>query len=350
MLYAFSEVVASTGALPPELVPARSRDLLVSSLATLPAMTLQSFVECRLHASDEQVDVSLLVPTGEGRRRLATLREPLGGTSAWAPVFAFVATWLDEGSVLHRGVPFIWLELDHRADGLAAPFVVFSLQPSHYQPSHAPPGPTGVAELTSPSEAQTVLEAGLGALRADPMPDAMKRCLDRCLRALPPGGFPTYAASLTTRGEDTVRLNVAVPSGHLFEYLEAIGWSGPLPALRRLLHDTGVPPGVPAGTVWFDLDVGAEVRPSIKLDYHFPAGDQRWVHLFERLVASGLATSEKAAAAMAWPGVSSITLPGRRHPCGFRRGLTVKLCCAAGPRPLEAKAYLDFACPFSLFA
>ncbi len=344
MLHAFSEVIESTGALPLELVPERTQQALVTSLAALPAMALQSFVECRLDATDGRIDVSLLVPTDEGRRRLATLREPMGGDPSWAPVFTFMAEWLDARSPLHDGVPFIWLELDHRPDGLAAPFVVFYLQPSHYRRAHIP----DIAGLTSPRDAKTLLDRGLGSLRQAPMPVAMKRCLDRCLDALPPGGFPTYAASLVSRGEDTVRLNVAVPSGQLFDYLETIGWSGPLPVLQQLLGTTGIPPGVPASTVWFDLDLGAEVRPSIKLDYHFPVGDQRWVHLFEHLVSTGLSTKEKAAAAMGWPGFSSITLPGRRLACGFRRGLTVKLCCAVGA--LEAKAYLDFACAFSLFA
>lgn len=343
MLHAFSEVVESTGALPPQLVSARTQQGLVTSLATLPAMALQSFVECRLDAADERVDVSLLVPTDEGRQRLATLREPMGGDPSWAPVFSFLSEWLDTRSPLHEGVPFIWLELDHRPDSLAAPFVVFSLQPSHYRRDHVPD-----AGLTSPRDAKPLLDRGLGSLRQSPMPVAMKRCIHRCLDALPSGGFPTYAASLASRGEDTVRLNVAVPSGRLFDYLDAIGWSGPLRALHWLLAETGIPPGVPSSTVWFDLDLGAEVRPSIKIDYHFPAGDQRWVHLFEHLVATGLSTREKAAAAMAWPGVSSITLPGRRLSCGFRRGLTVKVCIAAGA--LEAKAYLDFACAFSLFA
>ena len=358
MLFSLAEVLESGSNLfPPALVPPKVLAELTSTLRPLPPLLLQAFLECRLDGAGARVDLSTLIPTDEGRRQLWALwQPPAPGPSTprfepdWRGVVAFVNEWVDTRSPLHRAVPFIWLEFDR--DEVAArwnaPFPVFYLQPSHYKPERAPGETPYSSAIVSPEACKPLVVLALETARAAPLSPALKESIDRCLDALPEGGFLTYAAPLLSRGDDTVRLNVAVPARHLFHYLKAISWTGSLAGLQDLLRETGVPPGVPPETVWFDLDVGAGVvLPSIKVDYHYAEGDPRWVDLFDRLMALGLCAPDKREGALAWPGVSTLTLPGRQLPCRLQRGLTVKVTCTGSS--LGAKAYLDFACRFALF-
>lgn len=369
MLFSLSELIESgTSMFPAALAPPSVLAELASALSPLPPALLQAFLECRLDGADDRVDVSALIPTDEGRRRLWAVREAVDPMSepksepepacmrfvpGWSQVFAFVGEWVDTRSPLHTAIPFIWLEFDRCGAGAKAPFVVFYVQPSHYTPERAPGETPHSSRIVSPQACKPILRLALESMRGAraraPLPSALGASIDGCLDALPEGGFLTYAAPLISRGDDTVRLNVAVPNRLLFHYLEAIDWTGSSSDLHGLLRETGMPPGVPPETIWFDLDVGAGVvLPSIKVDYHFEEGDPRWLHLFDRLVALGLCDPTKRDAALAWPGLSRLTLPGRQRPCGVQRGLTVKVTSSNGA-PMEAKAYLDFGCRFLLF-
>ena len=363
MLFSFAELIESgTSMFPAALAPPSVLAGLASALNPLPPALLQVFLECRLDGADDRVDVSALIPADEGRRRLWAMREAVEPKSeaarmrlgpGWSQVFAFVGEWVDARSPLHAAIPFIWLEFDRCGAAAKAPFVVFYVQPSHYKPERALGEIPHSSRIVSPQACKPILRLALeflrGARARAPLPSALKTSIDCCLDALPEGGFLTYAAPLTSRGDDTVRLNVAVPNRLLFDYLKAIRWTGSYSDLQGLLRETGMPPGVPPETIWFDLDVGAGVvLPSIKVDYHFEEGDPRWLHLFDRLVALGLCDSTKRDAALAWPGFSRLTLPGRQRPCGVQRGLTVKVTSSNGA-PMEAKAYLDFGCRFLLF-
>lgn len=367
MLFSLSELIETgTSMFPAVLAPPSVLAELASALKALPPALLEAFLECRLDDASDRVDVSALIPTDEGRRRLWAMREAAGSereteTEAeaacrrldpgWSQVFAFVGEWVDARSPLHTAIPFIWLEFDRCGASAKAPFVVFYVQPSHYRPQRAPGETPYSSRIVSPQACKPILRLALESLRGAQasLPSALEDPIDCCLDALPEGGFLTYAAPLISRGDDTVRLNVAVPNRLLFDYLKAIRWTGSCCELRELLRETGMPPGVPPETIWFDLDVGAGVvLPSIKVDYHFEEGDPRWLHLFERLVALGLCDPTKRDAALGWPGFSRLTLPGRQRPCGVQRGLTVKVTSCNGA-PMEAKAYLDFGCRFLLF-
>jgi hypothetical protein len=173
---------------------------------------------------------------------------------------------------------------------------------------------------------------------------AVERSLRACLEALPVEGSVAYAAPLSLRGSEAVRLMLILPRWQVVDYLRRIAWEGPLGEIEADLATLPVPPS----EVWFDLDVGETVLPVVGLVFSYPADDPRWQVLLDRWVERGDCTPEKRDAVLAWPGREQVRLPGFRWPLGARRTLVSKIVHRRGRRA-EAKMYLEASCRFALF-
>ena len=344
---------------PRALVSPEAFDRAVTAAHLLPECALWASLECRLGAGEERVDFSACVPAAEGghevllQRKAALLGEPLGAHSraAWERVFAFCAKWEAQGSLLAERVPFVFIEFD--LDGPlregplregplrgAPPFVLFHL----LQRCDGAPGVPTTRVTSKAADCRPVLERALSLLDGHGPSPAVEGSLRACLEALPVEGTLAYAAPLSLRGLDAVRLMLILPRWQVVDYLRRIGWGGPLGEIEEDLATLPVPPS----EVWFDLDVGEAVLPVAGLVFSYPAEDPRWRVLLDRWVERGDCTPEKRDAVLAWPGREQVLLPGYRVPLGARRSLVSKIVHRRGQRA-AAKIYLEASCRFALF-
>lgn len=155
------------------------------------------------------------------------------------------------------------------------------------------------------------------------------------MELLPPPGVLLYAFGLTAREPgDEIRLEVAgLEIADLITYLQHLApeRAANLKAVAPLFADVE--------RLHLSFDLGNDVRPRIGLEGSFPrrpAREPRWREFLDRLVQQGLATPERAAAALAWPGHESDLVRGVSH---------VKVVAEEG-RAQEAKIYLTLV-PFS---
>jgi hypothetical protein len=347
-------LAALRSAVPLALVSPEALDRALAVARLLPECALWASLECRLGAGEERVDFSACVPAAEGgreallQRRAALLAEPLclRSRAAWERIFAFCAEWGERGSLLEERVPFVFIEFD--LDGgvgqgsprEAPPFVLFHLLPRSDGVPDMPPART----TTTVAECRSLLGRALLLLDGHGPSPAVAGSLRACLDALPAGGSVAYAAPLSSRGLEAVRLLLILPRWQVVDYLRRMEWGGPLDEIEEDLATLPVPPS----EVWFDLDVGQTVLPAVGLVFSYPPEDPRWRVLLDRWVERGDCTSEKRDAVLAWPGRERVLLPGFRWPLGARRTLVSKIVHRRGQQP-EAKIYLEASCRFSLF-
>jgi hypothetical protein len=312
-----------------------------AAASALPAIASTACLECRLGPAAGEVDLILCVKASEGgREALAAVPpgSPLRQSPAWARVFDLVAEWSRTTSLVHRLVPFICLELDMNGPPPEAPppLVFCCVEPSFLSALPSLEGKGDPLALTG-----RVIEL----LRGRPLSPPAERALAACFEALPRSGHVAHVGPLDARGAEAVRIVQFMSKHDLPGYLDRIGWPGSMSDVRAILE------GLYSHTshVGFQLDVAEEVSPTIGLELHHPDGDPRSALALDWLCARGACTPEERAAALGWPGVERVVLPGHRWPSVAHRMLELKVVCRPG-EPLSAKAYLDFDQELSLFS
>jgi len=315
--------------------------------------------ECRL--GDPQPSADFLVCTRADNRE----HEALAGTDfpdappghllehpTWSRLRDFAVEWAAPGSALHGRVGNIWLEFDvgREAPGLPVPSIF--LGPTRSLAAR-PTSASGSATGDRPDRWLT--EVALPLLRGSRLPPAVERRLIACIDAQPPTAGVFQVGLMLARQSDALRLCIAVDPRAVAEYLDRIGWSGPV---RRV---TDLVAGLAAVTdrICVDVDVDAAVGPRIGVECYFngfdPGRGPGWQRLLDYLVEGGLCRPEKRAGLAAYPGSSDAVADPDRWPERLLRASSllgpraisvifrslhhVKVVYEPG-RPLEAKAYL----------
>jgi hypothetical protein len=298
---AFDALVgAAEMALPKALVSAAARRRLVRAAAALPLCCDSWCIECRLAEGDEQVDLLACITAGSGGRE--AWRPPVNGPlSGLGPL---VARWKRAGSLLHRELPFIWLELDLPPGGPipAPPSLYVGLEPRPVGPAGGALAATGWTAERLGRIVDEVVEATGG-----DVPRAARATAGRCVAALPPGAQLNCLGILRRRRTSALRLSLELPPATLARYLRAIRWPGPVSAVREVqpLLDCGV------DRLALSLDAGARVSPYLGLElfYHRPpAHDVRFARMLTLLEERGWCASDKREALVGWRG--DVDVPG----------------------------------------
>lgn len=238
--------------------------------------------ECRLTATEPQVDFcckytardlfDAVPPAADGLwRRLADLRQ----------------AWARPDSSIARAVDLLGLEfdLDQRVTAETAPSLFFAFSTDDIRAS--------MLALDS------IVERVQGGLDAR-WRDGLQRCAD----ALTPGAHFNYAGLMLGREPGALRIGVEglAPQSAIPDYLERIGWSGPVNALRAFL--AGLPAPLQRSAPVVALDVGASIGGRVGLEFllcHEPAVQEgRAQLLLDHLVGLGLCSPEKRSAVLRW--------------------------------------------------
>lgn len=294
----------------------------------------------RVHSSGRGGRDALLAHRVELEARNSEAAAP-----TWRHVYRFLEDWSDRASPLHQTVPFVWIEFDLH-EGLTevpSPFLLFFLQERVDERVPAQIG-TPLRPARTREACRELVGRGLSRLRGRAVVPAVEHRVAICLEALPSDGHLAYAAALTSRSPEAVRLTSMLPSASLVPYLCQIGWRGNVAQVEEALGKLGLNEGF----VWFDLDVDAETPSSLGVIFHYPDHAPQWQRSLDWLVTRGACAPEKRDAVLAWPGWTEALLPGHRWPCVVKRGMAAKLVLRSD-LPAEAKIYLDLRCKLALF-
>lgn len=206
--------------------------------------------------------------------------------------------WVDHltPAYLKRFLRHGWKEIGHPAP-VSSLWLEFDLD--HDPPEL--PAPVVAARLRERVDPGWLADRLLPALHGRSLYPAQRRCVLHSVDQLPADLRLLYAFSLQSRPGAAVRLEFF---GHdLQAMLDYLGKMVPRETARRvadlapLLHDTD--------RYHLSFDVGTSIGPRIGLECGFvrlPHREPRWLALFDRLVAAGLASAEKLDAVFAWPG------------------------------------------------
>lgn len=299
--------------------------------------------ECRLATASPRADLlPQYLPTGGGREALvalgAALPEAAREHPAWRGLARLCEGWGSSEDVLREAVADVFLEFDLEG------------------PVPELPIPCLFSDFTQNLTGAPV-ERSLELLLAERFSPGLRRCLARCVEALPERATAFSVGVMFSRGMDEARLcltGARLPEW--LDYLERIGWSGDR---RALVAALGELPGL-ADRVTLDIDVGESVGPKVGLELFLddPPGpaQPRWERLLGHLVEQGLCVPGKAEAALAWVGHANARAQRHLWPETFLRasdelggrGLSMfvrklsHLKVVHRPeRPLEAKVYLE---------
>ena len=161
--------------------------------------------------------------------------------------------------------------------------------------------------------------------------------MQRCVRALPPGGRAIHASVMPSRVPAEAKLYVALPASSLGEFCARAGWQSDWDdPLRSLAGFYG--PELTGDTLYCDLTFRSALAPSIGLVYSQwqvkdGVTDASRARVREHFVKRGLCSEAKSAALEAW-----VRSPLR----GLARCVDLKVRARQG-HGLDAKAYLGFA-------
>jgi hypothetical protein len=158
---------------------------------------------------------------------------------------------------------------------------------------------------------------------------------------------------MVARQPAVIKVYGSVPRTQLFSYLTRIGWPGPILELEDILATYCTPETVDHN-IFIDISIEETVLPKLGIAFaqqqiaNLPSKDPTRKQLLDLCVHTGLCTSEKRDALLAWPGSFRAPFHGGQRPARFHKWLDVKFIYQPGQR-LEAKAYLGFVPQFSLF-
>lgn len=320
--------------LPRPLVPEATWPAIRRVAGGLPDVSSTFYLERHLGAGGERVDFLACVAAEAGApERLSAWCSERG----WERLHRFAEEWARPGTLLHRQVPFIWLELDAPSEQpLAAPNLLLCTDPTPLE-RHRGHRPEWDGR---PEVHQQVIERAAEVLLGAPIPlDTLRTCY----ACLPPGGNILHLSIMSARNPVALKLNVSLPRRELSRYLAEIGWPGDSAALAADLERFA--PG--QDPVRLDLTAGASISPRVGLEL-FRAGDRRLRDaLFDQCLTSGLCTPEQREALRLWPGSSRERRPDGTWPARVNRWTDAKVVYQ-GNALAAAKAYLGVSAHFSL--
>lgn len=334
--------------LPAELVPRDAIPWLSATAAVLPPVH-RAGLECRLAADEHSVDLQQgIYNTGTEPAHLASfLAEADSLNDVWQPVLRFASRWSVDTDVLHQTIDEIWLELDAAAGPCQTSVALNDTHPSVF----------AVLKRLPHERSLAVAQAALDTLLGTAAHVERTRMLERCAAACPSPSRISHVGVMLGRAVCGLRVHIGpMPLQELDVCLEQLGWSGDRPELHsfaKTLVDHG-----DTLILCLDLADGHVVRVGLECFFDQKTGlDPRWRPLLEHLVNAELASPDKAAALLRWPGsvtpltaggawpedlvVQSLTRPEDVLGVIERRLSHVKLTFAPG-LPVSAKAYFGY--------
>jgi hypothetical protein len=342
--WSLADTLDRVASLPPALVGPEQTEDLRTIAAWLPAsLSNWLYLECRLAGGQSQIDLAAYVDR-RGRDLLArprtgeALERLIAAHREWAVAAAIAEKWTDPVWPVHGAVEGIWLEFDVPRPGwtarrtLVAPSVLIDFSESR-------------VERLSTAERVRVVEDAIAPLTAGHVA-ASASPIRRCVEALPPHAYVIYAGAMLPRRTGVARLCVIGLARHeLATYLRTVHWPGPIDDIAQLCGAIARAEAAASAPTIVHLDVGADLRPTLGLEYALARGSQlrgeiAEVALLDWLVAEGLCDRAKRDALSAWPGYELGVMPHELWPSLIvRRVNHVKLVWTPDA-PLQTKAYL----------
>lgn len=318
---------AARSHLPAALVDDAAFAAITAIAAPLPSAFNWLGFECRLAADDRRVDFGVCIDARDrGRATIAGLLArglPLPGLEFTRSLFA---AWVDPDAPIHAACPALWVEWDLVTGATSEPFAFVCVDPGFPDVgSRAALPPAELRAVTA--EVSTRLGAPLATTT-----------LDRLLTTaavLPPSARILHVAPMPTRGAG-LRVHTSLPRTDLPAWLAAIAWPGDR---RAAAWACELCRGIEQVGVQFTLD--GEVAPYLGLECYSladPRTDPTWERLFAGLIAAGLCSPDKAAAALRWFGDETVDMPDAQWLTNIQRQFYVKLVLAGST--LTAKVYL----------
>ena len=360
MLWPLNETLALIEPyLPHELVPPQTFSNGKAVAQILPNAMASYYLECRLVADADQVDFLTCLTGSSGGHNILAGQGPAADLPpclledrVWRRIRDFYTHWVETSSPLHAQIPMTWLEFDHIDQSPSQiPLPSFSLcLDSDYewnalQPQH-------VNHLSAPRYRQISWNA-FELLLGNPLSTQTKQSLFSCFELLPPGGQIIHLSAMLARQPVALKIYGSIPKDYLLRYLTQINWPGSVTELQSIL-DMYYTPDTTDQNVYIDISIEDRVMAKLGLAFAqqqiptLPDPDPRRSLLLDRLVETGLCTSDKRSALHAWPGRSTEASQATSRPTRLSRWLDIK-CIYQPNQPLEAKGYLGFMPYFSLF-
>jgi hypothetical protein len=320
----------------------------ISNIGGLACLTKQRILlEVRLGKSCSQLDISVLIYPGQGRVQgkpfwAQQLPAAVLEASNWRRLVAFDNACASEQCM---AVNHGWLEFDgiDSSPELPVPGLFAGLEQLVKEKLGCQPQAYRVAwhqdfinRLFRP-----LLDADLPGLAGDR--------LESCWRYLPHTAYLSQVGYLPERQEKTIRICLMdLEKEAVYVFLEQIGWPGDRDSLVTIINslsgdeEMGIRQHMKVNM--FQLYVWEELGPQIGLEFHFARKPQVYGTLLEqtwldRLVAMGLADTEKVKALCQWPGCRLHRYLKMDMPVPVFRYINhVKI--TINPSGIEAKAYL----------
>jgi hypothetical protein len=322
----------------PPLLSNRVRPFVGSALASLSLAVGHVYVECRLGAEDDQVDVIAGV-RGNARTRLCRDRRSLPANAAAAvetSVVAFVRRWASHAADLNA-VSALWFEYDLRpvsgSAGLSSPSVFVE----HDWHDRALTARQRSASIRSIYRQLTGHELAC---------EIVSR-LELCYRFLPPKTSIPYVGIMLGRATRAVRICVlGLSGGTTAVYLRNIEWSGDSRTLRTGLEAVeAMRQEYRTALGLVHLDVEHQVAASVGMEVVFSRpGQVRGIvaerDLFESLVRAGRCCRAKQQALLRWPGYSVGRVSGEPWDSVFVRRINNIKVVIGSDAALTVKGYL----------
>ena len=307
----------------------------------LPDAMSSYYLECRLAANFEQVDLMGCVSAADGGRELLRshlLRdERFHVHPVWSAVARFCAAWSEPGTVLFDLVPHVWLafDVDESYSWERGPCILLCLDPKY---------PDGTARLQQFDQIKTLQTR----LFTDP---AFVSWLKECGRLLtsrlvsfhdllPSSAQLLHLSLMLSRSPQLWKLNILLPKVELLPYLSRISYG------RFDLGVCGVLSQFAGEREWikFQIVVNENVAPALEIELHFDESNsfqQQYRGVLDRLCQANLCSQEKKEALRSWPGRVRVAGPGKQWPTRWTTWTDIKI--AYQPEYLTSvKAYLGF--------
>ena len=306
------------------------------------------YLECRLAAGNNQVDVMGCLRGWDGGRkglRNHLLRsEPLLESPSWKAIDQFCASWSAPGSPLFETIPHVWLafDLDGAESPNPAPCVLLCLDWHHFD--KVPPWPP---KVITASQLRLVTGAVFEILLRRRPGNSQTASLMSCRDSLPNGGQLNHMSVMLTRSPQICKLDISLPKVGLHRYLTCIDWPGSLPEVSALVSDFCAD----LERINFQLVVGESVAPTLELELNFDESTEsheRYRLLVDQLCDAGLCATAKRDALREWPGRFRVISPGHTWPTTWTTWTDVKIVHATDRAPF-AKGYLGLRSSSSIF-
>jgi hypothetical protein len=250
-----------------------------------------------MSGNDLNVDFFMRVPPERGGRNfLSSFSTPshMEPSSGWERIARYCAEWAQPKSQLHDVVRHIWFEFDtaEKTRSFQLPSIVFWHPPATLAGA-------GKAQLQA-----DVLDTSNRLLAERPISTQIRHCFLRSICELPGPAFVFCVGVMIDRPEKEFRLCLkGFTHSEVLPYLARIGWDGRIEVVREVLSAIGAY----ADTIQIILGIDESISTRLHLEFRCdelsgPGARARWLTLLDKLIAKGLATSDRAAELLGWPG------------------------------------------------